>query len=140
MVTTYILVTGIIYWTTLVPIFYLDGCESAWLFSISKLWMHTATPAAALLLHQNIRKGYAGMKPRLSIAYFYIYPALYVSSGMIHALRGEYLYPMFNPDMMHGWLGVGGAMVLMLGLFSGLYLLLQKQRNNVIDPESVKNV
>lgn len=120
--TTYILVTGVIYWAVLTPMLWKDA-ESTWLFSASNIWMHTTTPILTLLMHNYTRK-ISEQNAKPNYIYFYIYPALYMIMAMGFAAKGVYLYPIFNPEIMGGYLGVAICIFVMLVVFTGLYLLL----------------
>ena len=120
--TTYISVTGLVYWAILVPIFYAPGVT--WLFSPSNIWMHTFSPVISLILLNYVKsyKDDKKIKPRLAL--FFIYPVLYIIFAVANAVNGIYLYPMFNPDYLSGWIGVAGCMLAMAAIFTGLYLVL----------------
>lgn len=122
-ITTYILVTGIIYWAVLTPMLWKDA-ESTWLFSASNIWMHTTTPILTLILHSYTKAVTEQQKAKPNYIYFYIYPALYMIMAMSFAAKGVYLYPIFNPEIMGGYLGVAICILVMLVVFTGLYLLL----------------
>jgi len=124
MFTTYILVTGTIYWVILVPIFSADPNNLSWLFSASNIWLHTTTPVIALLMHNYIKSFSGENKPAFNIAFFFIYPALYVIMAILFAVKGIYLYPMFNPNMMGGWVGVAFGLLAILAAFTGVYVFL----------------
>lgn len=122
--TTYILVTGIIYWTVLVPVFYKPGGDNAWMFSASNIWLHTLTPLTAVILLLLSKSLYNGNTPKKHLVYFLIYPILYILFGLYNALNGIYLYPMFNPVMLGNWGFVGLSLAVIALVFSALYLLL----------------
>ncbi len=67
--TTYILVTGVIYWAVLVPV-YISTADSSWLFSSSNIWLHTTTPIVALLMHNYIKLINDNTNPKLKLAFF----------------------------------------------------------------------
>jgi|GEM_PF-1807428 len=121
-ITTYMLVTGLIYWIVLVPVFYLPG--ETWLFTKSNIWMHTLTPITAVIMLKYVKacQTNTSIKPRFGI--FYVYPIFYIMLALTYALNGAYLYPMFNPDLLGGWIGVGVCIVVMCIIFTGLYLTL----------------
>jgi len=124
--TTYILITGIIYWGVLVPIFFKPGGGSDWLFTPSNIWLHTITPVAAVILLFLSKQLYEGPAPKRHFITFAVYPVLYLIFGLYNAFNGLYLYPMFNPEMLGNW----GFVLLSLGaiflVFSVFYLLLLK--------------
>ena len=130
-VTTYILITGSVYWLILVPIFYAPGVT--WLFSTSNIWLHTFTPITAVImfLYAKSCQKPSKVKPRLLI--FYIYPLLYITFAIFHAVNEVYLYPMFDPNLLGGWAGVGICITVMCIIFTGLYLALlyvvKKEKN-----------
>lgn len=121
-VTTYILVTGIIYWAILVPMFARPG-EGAWMFSSSNIWLHTTTPVIAFLIQRYIKLLSGKIRPKLKLGYFYIYPILYIAMALVYASKGTYLYPMFNTELL-GWAGVGISLAVIAVIFTGIYALL----------------
>jgi len=123
-VTTYILVTGIIYWEVLVPVFYKPG--ETWLFSISNIWMHTFVPAISVVMLLYVQRFAADKseKPKKKLGLFFIYPIVYIIFSIIHSINGKYLYPMFNPNAVGGWGGVAICLIAMCFIFTLLYLAL----------------
>ena len=120
-ITTYILVTGFIYWLVLVPILYAPGVT--WLFSTSNIWFHALTPIAAFILFLYIKILQKNkIKPRLLL--FSVYPIIYVIFASFYAVKGIYLYPMFNPEFLGGWIGVLLCIAVICLIFTGLYLIL----------------
>ena len=120
--TTYILVTGIVYWAVLVPIFYEPGVT--WLFSVSNIWMHSFVPLSSLVMYYYVKQKNKDSIPQRRLWFFYIYPALYIALSISYAINGKYLYPMFNPNAVGGWGGVAACMIVMCFIFTLLYLAL----------------
>ena len=121
-ITTYILVTGIVYWAVLVPVFYKPGVT--WLFSMSNIWMHTFVPLSALAMFYYTKHLCKEREIQRRLWFFYIYPILYIALSVVYALNGKYLYPMFNPNAVGGWTGVVISLVIMCVIFTLLYLAL----------------
>ncbi len=121
-ITTYILVTGIVYWTVLVPIFYKPG--ETWLFSISNIWMHSFVPLSSLIMFYYVRQKNKAESPQRRLWFFFIYPILYIALSIVYAINGKYLYPMFNPNAVGGWAGVAVCLTIMCAIFTLLYLAL----------------
>jgi hypothetical protein len=128
-VTTYILVTGIIYWTILVPMI-AKPSVSTWMFSPSNIWLHTTTPIIAFLIQRYIKAKGTETRLRLNLVYFYIYPIIYISMALVYAANDIYLYPMFNLELL-GWIGVGVSLVIIAVIFTGIYVVLLRGKNKV---------
>jgi len=128
-ITTYILVTGVIYWGVLTPMLW-SSAENTWLFSSSNIWLHTTTPIITVFMHSYTKQLNERNDIKASFLLFYIYPALYMIMAMNYALKGVYLYPIFNPEIMGGWIGVAICILIMLIVFTGLYLLLLSARKS----------
>jgi len=122
--TTYILITGIIYWVVLVPVFYKPGGNNSWLFTPSNIWLHTLTPLTAVILLFLSKVTYSGTVPKRHLIFFLIYPIAYIIFGIFNALKGIYLYPMFNPVMLGNWWYVAFCLGVICIIFSILYLLM----------------
>ncbi|MBN2878864.1 MAG: Pr6Pr family membrane protein [Clostridia bacterium] len=134
-VTTYILVAGIIYWAVLVPVFYKPG--ETWLFSVSNIWMHTFVPAISvvMLFYAKRLALDEAKKTKRKLVLFFIYPILYIIFSIVHSINGKYLYPMFNPNAVGGWLGVAVCLIVMCFIFTLLYLALLfgvKKKNKAV--------
>src|SRR6056297_1141712 len=122
--TTYILITGSIFWAVLVPVYTKPGSDNSWLFSPSNIWTHTIVPltgVALLFFAKSIPT--KAEKIKLSV-YFFLYPILYSILGISLALQGKYMYPMFNPVMLGSWFFVGLSLVVIMGIFTGVYYFL----------------
>ena len=106
--TSYTAVNAMIFWFVLVPIYAFSG--NAPMFTPQNLWMHTITPViAAVMFNYTINESTESEykpKPILSM----IYPVLYIIFAVIAAINGTYLYPMFNPNLLGGWIGVAVCM------------------------------
>jgi len=129
--TTYILVTGIIYWGVLTPMLW-NSSDNSWLFSASNIWMHTTTPIITVLMHGYTKQLKEQENTKANFIYFYIYPALYMIMAMGYAIKGVYLYPIFNPEIMGGWLAIAVCIFVMLIVFTGLYMMLLGIKKNKI--------
>jgi len=122
--TTYILITGSIFWAVLVPVYIKPGSDNAWLFSPSNVWTHTVVPISGVVLLFFVRAiTKKTEKIRLS-AYFFLYPALYSILGITLAVNGKYMYPMFNPIMLGSWFFVGLSLIAIMGIFTVVYYFL----------------
>lgn len=122
-ITTYILVTGIIYWLVLVPIYFEPG-ESSWLFTFSNIWLHTITPIYSLFILLLIRYNNKEVKAKLNLLTFFIYPIMYIIYAMINAINEVYFYPMFNPKLLGSWFGVAICIIVIAAIFTALYSIL----------------
>ena len=121
--TVYITLTGVVYWAVLVPM--LGGVPS--LFTVSNLWLHTATPVFSLFCFMLVLRG-RRIEWRRALIVF-AYPAAYLgfSYGM-HAVYGRYTYPFLNPQVMGAW-GVAVAIVVVAALLAALTALLRRWWN-----------
>jgi len=122
--TTYILITGSIYWAILVPTFYKPGADNTWLFSPSNIWTHTIVPLTGVILLLFVKAVPNKAPVKKKSLLFFIYPVLYSCLGIYLAINGKYMYPMFNPVMLGGWGFVGLSLVVILGIFTGVYYFL----------------
>ena len=122
-ITTYILVTGIIYWLVLVPIMFSRGA-GAWMFTPSKIWAHTTTPIVAVLMFIFVKSNKNIKNKKLKLHYFYIYPIVYITYGIIKATKGTYLYPMFNYELLGGWFGVAVSLIIIAIFFTAIYYIM----------------
>jgi len=124
--TTYILITGSIFWGVLVPIYTKPGSDNAWLFSPSNIWTHTIVPITGVILLFYVKSLQNKPKKSKLSLYFFLYPVIYSILGITLALNGKYMYPMFNPVMLGNWFFVGLSLVVIMGIFTGVYLFLLK--------------
>jgi len=140
-VTTYILVTGVIYWLVLVPIFFEAGADNSWLFTPKNIWNHTLTPFTSIVMFFFARENNPVPKPKPRLPLFFLYPAFYIAFGLYYALNGQYLYPMFNPELLGGWLFVGLSLLVIVLLFTILYLFMLKifKNNGVSSRENSRH-
>jgi len=122
--TTYILITGSIYWTILFPTFYKPGADNGWLFSPSNIWTHTIVPLTGIVLLLFVKRVPNKAPIKKKSLLFFIYPVLYSCLGIYLAINGKYMYPMFNPVMLGGWVFVGLSLMVILGIFTGVYYFL----------------
>ncbi|MEX1375837.1 MAG: hypothetical protein AB1Z23_00030 [Eubacteriales bacterium] len=120
--TTYILVTGLVYWAILVPVYFAP--DATWLFSTSNIWLHTFSPVISIIVLKYVKSQNDGIEIKPKLPLFFIYPVLYIIFALINAANRIFLYPMFNPNLLGGWIGVAICLIVMIVLFTGLYLLL----------------
>ncbi len=120
-ITSYIMVTCLVYWAVLVPMLKADS----FLFSFSNIWMHAITPLFSFLCFMNFtRKKHISI---MNIIVAMIYPLLYfLSTFRINAVHGKYPYPFLNPEIMGGTFPIIIACVLILMLFMGIGWVLKK--------------
>ncbi|MFW6262507.1 MAG: hypothetical protein ACOC34_00595 [Thermotogota bacterium] len=124
--TTYILITGSIYWAILVPTFYKPEADNVWLFSPSNIWTHTIVPLSGVVLLWFVKRVPSKTSVKKKSLLFFIYPVLYSGLGIYLAINGKYMYPMFNPVMLGGWGFVGLSLVVILAIFTAVYYFLLK--------------
>jgi len=123
---TYILITGSIFWAVLVPIYTKPGSDNSWLFSPSNIWTHTVVPLTGVVLLFFVRSLPGKPKANRKSVLFYAYPVLYAIGGILLAVNGKYLYPMFNPEMLGSWFFVGLSLVVIMAIFTVVYYFLLK--------------
>lgn len=106
--TSYSAVNALIFWFVMVPLYALSADMP--IFSPQNIWMHTTTPfIAAVVLNYVFNENEKPLfKTKLILSM--IYPFLYVIFAGILALNGIYLYPMFDPSLVGGWIGVAACM------------------------------
>ncbi len=124
--TTYILITGIIYWLVLVPTFYKPGGDNSWLFSPFSIWTHSIVPVTGVILLFLVKATPDKAPANKKSLYFFIYPLLYLCLGIYLSTKGKYLYPMFNPELLGGWVFVALSLAAILVIFTGIYFVLLK--------------
>lgn len=128
--TTYILITGSIFWAVLVPVYTKSGSDNSWLFSPSNIWTHTIVPLTGVVLLFFVKSiPTKPEKTKLSV-YFFLYPFLYAILGISLSLNGKYMYPMFNPVMLGSWFFVGLSLLVIMGVFTGVYYFLLRIASN----------
>jgi hypothetical protein len=112
-ITIYILITGIIYWSVLVPML---GAAPA-LFLFRNIWTHAITPLFTLFcFFQYANKGKIS---KSQFPFILSYPLFYLifSYGLIYPIYGKYPYPFLNPDIMGGWVFVIIACIGIIAIF-----------------------
>jgi len=128
--TTYSAVNASIFWFVLVPIFSLSNGMP--LFTPQNIWLHTITPviAAVMLNYIIIENKTSKFKSKLILSM--IYPVLYIILIVAIAIDGTYLYPMLNPTLVGGWVGVGVCMAATIIFVAIIYLaIIQIIKNNL---------
>lgn len=120
--TTYILATGLVYWLVLVPMMYKPG--ATWFFSTSNIYLHTFTTVIAVIIFTYLKTLAVSDKTKPRLYMFYLYPLLYVIFAIANSLNNVYLYPIFNPNIVGGWIGVAICVVIICVIFTGIYLFL----------------
>ena len=130
-ITSYMLITGIVFWVVLVPIFLISS--ELQLFTLQNIWLHTVTPVfSAIMLNYSVNEiKISKIKPKLLLVS--IYPILYIIFAVTYAVNGSYLYPMLNPALVGGWLGVIGSAVATYIFFMVIYFIVTQQIKNNID-------
>src|SRR6056297_442136 len=75
--TTYILITGSIFWGVLVPVYTKPGSDNAWLFSPSNIWTHTVVPITGIILLFFV-KSFSTQPKKIKLSpLFFVYPVIY---------------------------------------------------------------
>lgn len=117
----YITVTGIVYWTILVPM--LNAVPV--LFKASNIWLHTVTPVFGIWCFLN----YSRKEPvkKLHTVLAMIYPSLYfLYAFYVHDKYGKFPYPFLDMNSMGGLAGVIAVCLLILCLFFVMGWVFQK--------------
>ena len=124
-VTVYILVTGLIYWTVLVPML---GAAPA-LFLFRNIWTHAITPVFTVFCFINYTR--RDKITRKQIPYMLAYPLFYLifSYGFVYPVYGKYPYPFLNPDIMGGLVPVLLSCIAIVGIFLAMAFILNHLHN-----------
>lgn len=129
--TTYSAVNALIFWIVLVPTFSVSSYVP--LFTAQNMWLHTTTPIIAAIMLNYAAKGSKKDKHEPKLIMSLIYPILYIIFAVIYAVKGIYLYPMLNPSLLGGWIGVGACMVSTLIFVAIIYIVINKAIKSSIE-------